>query len=263
MHIDLQPSNSAWTWEQLRDGALAAEEAGFNAYWVWDHLSGSAMGGSAMLECWSLLGALGAVTKTIGIGPMVANIQNRHSAVLANAAATVQCVSGGRLLLGLGCGGGPKSPYTAEHKTVGISLKATLTERHALLGETLDVLDALWDADRSPKYDGFPRPLPHAPKRIIGVNSEALAALAGRRADGVNVRANHEGAEFLLQTARSEAQARGCTDFATTVWAEFDEALLDPTHPNRNQWEHWGVNRLVLVAFAPLDPNYVANLQLA
>jgi alkanesulfonate monooxygenase SsuD/methylene tetrahydromethanopterin reductase-like flavin-dependent oxidoreductase (luciferase family) len=193
MHIDLQPSNSAWTWEQLRDGAVAAEQAGFNAYWVWDHLSGSAMGGSAMLECWSLLGALASVTTTINVGPMVANVQNRHGAVLANAAATVQTISGGRLLLGLGCGGGPKSPYTAEHRTVGIALKETLAQRHELLTETLDLLDHLWSPNRDTIYEGFPRPLPHAPKRIIGVNSASLARLAGKRADGVNIRVRSSG----------------------------------------------------------------------
>jgi alkanesulfonate monooxygenase SsuD/methylene tetrahydromethanopterin reductase-like flavin-dependent oxidoreductase (luciferase family) len=262
MHIDLQPSNSAWTWEQLRDGALAAEHAGFDAYWVWDHLSGSAMGGSAMLECWSLLGALATATKTIKIGPMVANVQNRHGAVLANAAATVQTISGGRLLLGLGCGGGPKSPYTAEHRTVGIALKETLAARHALLAETLDLLDNLWSPNRDGAYDGFPRPLPHAPKRIIGVNSLPLACLAGARADGINVRASHDGAEMLLRAAQSEALQHGRTDFETTVWAEFDEALFDPAHPHRMQWTAWGVTRLVLVAFAPLHADYIAGLRL-
>ncbi len=263
MHIDLQPSNSTWTWEQLRDGAVAAEHAGFNAYWVWDHLSGSAMGGPAMLECWSLLGALAQATSTINIGPMVANVQNRHAAVMANAAATVQTISGGRLLLGLGCGGGPKSPYTAEHRTVGIALKKTLAERHALLGENLDLLDRLWSPDRDSEYDGFPRPLPQAPKRIIGVNSEALARLAGSRADGINVRASHDDAESLLRSAQLEAQARGCDDFQTTVWAEFDQALLDPEHTKRVQWEQWGVTRLLLVAFSPLEASSIAKFVLA
>jgi alkanesulfonate monooxygenase SsuD/methylene tetrahydromethanopterin reductase-like flavin-dependent oxidoreductase (luciferase family) len=265
MLIDLQPSNSAWNWEQLRDGALAAEQAGFDAYWVWDHLSastqgGSPMAGNAMLECWSLLGALGAATSVINIGPMVANVQNRHAAVLANAAATVQSVSGGRLLLGLGCGGGPKSPYTAEHQTVGMVLKETLLERHALLVETLDLLEALWADDRKSKYEGFPRPLPRPPKRIIGVNSEQLARLAGRRCEGVNIRASHDGAEMLLHAAHEEAQARGYSDFEKSVWELFDEDLLNADHPKRRQWQSWGVERLILVAREPLDPEFIANL---
>jgi alkanesulfonate monooxygenase SsuD/methylene tetrahydromethanopterin reductase-like flavin-dependent oxidoreductase (luciferase family) len=265
MHIDLQPSNSTWTWEELHNGALAAEHAGFDAFWIWDHLSGSAMGGTAMLECWSLLGALAAATSTIAIGPMVANVQNRHGAVLANAAATVQTISGGRLLLGLGCGGGPKSPYTAEHRTVGIALKETLAQRHALLAENLDMLDRLWAPNREidyPEYEGFPSPLPRPPKRFIGVNSEPLARLAGARADGINVRASHDGAETLLRAAQLEAQARGCTEFETTVWTEFDEALLDPAHNKRLEWEQWGVTRMVLVAFKPLDATYIHQLAL-
>lgn len=260
MHIDLQPSNSAWNWEELRDGALAAEQSGFNAFWIWDHLSGSALGGEAMLECWSLLGALAAATSRIKIGPMVANVQNRHAAVLANAAATVQTISAGRLLLGLGCGGGPTSPYTTEHRTVGIELKRTLAERHALLAETMDLLDAIWAKDRDVRFDGFPKPLPTAPKRIIGVNSAPLARLAGQRADGVNIRASHEHARELLNLAREEADALGRTDFETTVWTPFDEALLEASHDDRKTWADWGVDRLVLVAFVPLSAEYVAGL---
>ena len=264
MHIDFQPSNSAWSWEELRDGARGAEQAGFNAFWIWDHLSGSAMGGGgAMLECWSLLGALASATTTINIGPMVANVQNRHAAILANAAATVQTISGGRLLLGLGCGGGPKSPYTAEHQMIGMELKATLAERHALLADTMDLLDALWAPDRESGYDGFPIPLPTVPKRIIGVNSEALARLAGHRADGVIVRATHEDAQNLLAVAQQEADTRGCSEFEKTVWTTFDEALLDPTHIERIRWANWGVSRLILVSFAPLAAEAIAALQVA
>jgi hypothetical protein len=47
------------------------------------------------------------------------------------------------------------------------------------------------------------------------------------------------------------------------VWAEFDEALLDPTHHHRMQWASWGVTRLVLVSFAPLQADYIAGLRLS
>ena len=103
MKIDIQFSPAANDWPALRDAVLRAEADGYDTTWVFDHFDGAMIQGDRpMLECFTLLGALAAATTTIGLGPLVANVANRHPAVLAAAASSVQRISGGRLVLGLG-----------------------------------------------------------------------------------------------------------------------------------------------------------------
>src|SRR5690349_3811219 len=115
----------------MREAVLAAEERGYGVAWVLDHLAGQMMNGDSMLECCTLTGALAASTTSIGVGMLVANVWNRPCAVLADAAATAQNISGGRFWLGVGAGASPTSPYGAEHAAVGIELSPSLEVRHA------------------------------------------------------------------------------------------------------------------------------------
>ena len=116
MQIDLLIDPFGATWQDVREGAIAAEGEGFDGVWLYDHLAGSVHGQQRVLECWTTLTAIAATVPRIAIGPMVLNVANRHPGTLAVMAATLQEVSGGRLLLGLGAGGGPHTPYAAEQE---------------------------------------------------------------------------------------------------------------------------------------------------
>ncbi len=93
-------------WPEYRRMAVIAEEGGLDSLWVGDHLLYDLPDGSTRgpWECWSLLAALAAVTSRVQLSPLVASTSFHSPAMLAKQAATVDAISGGRLILSLGAG---------------------------------------------------------------------------------------------------------------------------------------------------------------
>ena len=94
------------SWPQQLEMARAAEEIGLDSVWVGDHLLYRDDGKPtrAPWEAWTTLAALAAVTRRVEIGPLVAATSFHNPAMLAKKAATIEEISGGRLVLGLGAG---------------------------------------------------------------------------------------------------------------------------------------------------------------
>lgn len=93
-------------WPEIRSIALTAENSGFDSIWVGDHLlfRDDTTGSRGPWEAWSLLAALGEATERVQLGPLVAATSFHSPAMIAKKAATVDEISGGRLVLGLGAG---------------------------------------------------------------------------------------------------------------------------------------------------------------
>jgi len=102
------------TWKEIREIALTSEQCGLDSVWVGDHLlfRDDTTGTRGPWEAWSMLAALGEATERVEIGPLVAATSFHSPAMLAKKAATVDDISGGRLVLGLGAGWN-KAEYNA------------------------------------------------------------------------------------------------------------------------------------------------------
>jgi alkanesulfonate monooxygenase SsuD/methylene tetrahydromethanopterin reductase-like flavin-dependent oxidoreductase (luciferase family) len=191
------------TWDELREGAIAAEQAGVDGVWLYDHLAGSVHRSPRVVECWTALTAIAALVPRVMVGPLVLNIANRDAGTLAVMAATLQEVSGGRLLLGLGAGGGRDTPYASEQLALGRPVPPAGARRQAV-EQQIAMLRSVWSGATGGAR-GFLTPDP-APPVIVGGFGPKMAELAGRVGDGINTPGG-PGLERLLAIAR-EAHAR-------------------------------------------------------
>jgi alkanesulfonate monooxygenase SsuD/methylene tetrahydromethanopterin reductase-like flavin-dependent oxidoreductase (luciferase family) len=254
--VDAQLNPSVGPWSALRERALAVEAAGYGALWTFDHLAGSSLRGDTMFESFTLLGALAASTTTIELGVLVANVFNRTPAVLGVAAATLEAIADRPVHLGLGAGAAPDSRWSREMRAVGQPVAASVAERHERVTTTLDVLDRLFDPGRDAELATFPLPR-RRPTVVLGVNGVVLAALAGRRADGVNVGWDHPRRDELLEVAR---RARGDRPgFVATTWLQWAPELLDPDHPTRRAMADRHLDRVVLTVPPSIEVEALAT----
>jgi alkanesulfonate monooxygenase SsuD/methylene tetrahydromethanopterin reductase-like flavin-dependent oxidoreductase (luciferase family) len=240
--IDLlfDPFGARWT--DVRAGALAAEQAGFDGVWLYDHLAGSVHGAPTVVECWTTLTAIAAVVPRINIGPMVLNVANRDPGTLAVMAATLQDVSGGRLLLGLGAGGGRDTPYAHEQYALGRAVPGDRARR-AAVETAVAQLRRVWSGAVD-GVGGFPRPEP-PPPIIIGGFGPKMAELAGRVGDGMNAPG---GAQLpsLIRIAREAHERAGRDPDAFIVTTSASASARD-----RDRLADVGVDRMVILIPSP------------
>ena len=168
------------------ESARRLEAAGYRAVWAWDHFVGGKDKSVPVLEQWTILAAAAGATSRIGVGTFVTNVMNRHPAVVARMAATLQAASGGRLTVGIGIGGNE-----AEHRAYGIDFPE-VSARADRLDEAVQVIAALWSGGPvtrpSPFYplvdaSAFPVAAP-APRLLIGAASPRGLRIAAAHADG-------------------------------------------------------------------------------
>ena len=206
VNLDLLLDPFGATWAEVKEAAVIAEAEGFDGIWLYDHLAGSVHGRSRVLEAWTTLTAVAAAVPRLTVGPMVLNVANRDPGTLAVMAATLQEVSGGRLLLGLGAGGGWDTPYAAEQLALGRPVPGD-PERRRTVERAVATLRSVWSGTVD-GVGGFLRPDP-APPIVVGGFGPKMAELGGRVADGVNLPGG-PGLGPLLEVARAaRAEAGG------------------------------------------------------
>jgi len=255
-------------WADVRAAAVAADEAGFDGIWTWDHLRDPDGEPAGVPECLTTLAALAEVTKRVTLGPLVLNVSSRHPGLLANMAATIQQVSGGRFILGLGAGGSKATPYAREREALGLGVEPDAV-RAQRVAEAAQVLRRLWSGDRSSftgthyrldKPEGYLRPDP-APPIVIGGFGPRMAAIAGQHGDGFNTQARHPQLAQLAGIARTEhaASGRAAARFSLSVFAGLAPAWLRADSENRAALERVGVDRVILLIEPPYDTSQIGK----
>ena len=177
-------------WPEYIELAQRAEAAGYDSIWVGDHLLYDLPDGSTRgpYEAWTALAAIAAVTERVEIGPLVASTSFHAPAMLAKQAATVDAVSGGRLLLGLGAGWNQR-----EYDAFGFAYD----RRVSRFEEALAIVVALLREGRTTFHGQFydvddcvidPRPVrPGGPPLMLGSNSPRMLGIGLPVVDAWNV----------------------------------------------------------------------------
>jgi F420-dependent oxidoreductase-like protein len=179
---------------RLRAIAGAAEEAGFASLWVMDHfrqIPGMGQAWEDMLESWTTLGYLAACTERVRLGTLVSGITHRNVAHLGKIAATLDVLSGGRAVCGLGL-----AWFQQEHTAYGWDFPSR-SDRYDLLEDALQLLPLLWGPG-TPAFTGrvlnvpeamcYPRPLQERIPILLGGSGERRTLrLVARYADACNL----------------------------------------------------------------------------
>lgn len=246
------------------ESARRLDAAGYAGVWSWDHFIGRGDLTVPVVEGWTILAMAAAATERVTVGPFVLNVMNRHPAVVARMASTLQIASGGRLVLGIGIGGAPK-----EHEAYGIDFPAA-PERVARLEEAVAVIRALWTGGpvtrASPFYPlhgahAHPVPMP-PPPIIVGGETPAGARLAGRIGDGWSAFDDNFEANLPLYLESLAASGRRREDQRVIVGFQGDwlgdESIADSPwvsapRETLRRWQAAGADDVIVLARTTAD----------
>jgi F420-dependent oxidoreductase-like protein len=214
----------ASTAETLAEIARAAEAAGFTSLWVMDHFVQIPQVGREwedMLESYTTLAYLAGVTERIRLGTLVTGLGNRSLPHLAKIVATLDVLSGGRALCGIGIGW-----FDREERLYGFPALSR-AERYARMEDALELLPLMWGPG-SPRFEGrtltveetvcYPRPLQERIPILVGGSGERRTLrLVARHADACNLFGDAATVRHKLEVLRSHCEAEGRDPAAIAV----------------------------------------------
>ncbi|MDX2377532.1 LLM class F420-dependent oxidoreductase [Microbacterium sp. LRZ72] len=246
------------------DTVRTAEEGGFDQLTVMDHwFQMEAMGEASepMLEAFTTLGFLAGHTSRIRLGPLVSGVTYRHPGILAKTATTLDVLSRGRSMLGMGA-----AWYEREHAAMGVAYPP-LSERFERLEEAVQIVLQMWGTDEGP-YAGHhyglaetlnrPQPVsqPHPPILIGGKGPRKTLRIGAQYAQIVNFTTSDvDEVAHLMDVLRRHCDALG-TDFDAIekqVMAGRRDPFGDDFLPDMQRLRALGIDLAVLNVRKP-DP---------
>jgi F420-dependent oxidoreductase-like protein len=249
---------------RLAAAARAAEEAGFDAISVPDHVHQNRVGGGAaspMFEAYTVLGALALATTSATLFSLVSPVTLREPGLLAKAVTTLDVISGGRAVLGVGAGWD-----VSEHEAYGIAFPG-LGERFDRLDEELAICRAMFREERASFTGQFyalrdaynsPRPTRGSiPVLVAGGGEKRTLDLVARYGDACNVVARDPAEvrhKFDVLSEHCERAGRDPAEITKTVFA-FDTSNLTALAASARSMAAVGADGMIVVG--PLDPGAI------
>jgi alkanesulfonate monooxygenase SsuD/methylene tetrahydromethanopterin reductase-like flavin-dependent oxidoreductase (luciferase family) len=199
------------SWEETRAAALELESLGFHSLWLNDHLYGVPMPTIPILEAWTALSAVGAITSKPELGLLVSPPGFRNPALHAKMAATLDHITGGRVIVGLGAGW-----FAQEFEGYGFPFPPARA-RLEQLAEAATIMKRMW-TEEAPTFAGEhfrvdsvicqPRPTRRPPILIGGGGEKVLLRIVAEHADIWNNLAVNQGS----LAGKIEVLKRHCRD---------------------------------------------------
>ncbi len=232
-------------WPELRDAVLRCEAAGFDDLWIDDHLlCDEGDWHSPKLEGWTTLAAIAAITERPRLGHMVVANTLRNPGLVAKMATTLDHVSGGRMILGLGA-----AWFAREHEAFGCDFGAGPGERLDRLGEAVPLIRRLLDGETISHQGRFyqfdealcaPRPIQaRLPILIGGSGPRKAIPMVARCADLWNAYGSPD------ELAAADAILRGACDVVGRDHREIERTVnvnivIRPTRAEAERaWAGW------------------------
>jgi alkanesulfonate monooxygenase SsuD/methylene tetrahydromethanopterin reductase-like flavin-dependent oxidoreductase (luciferase family) len=250
VRFGLQLWSQQTSWKEFRDAALAAEKAGWDSVWTWDHLN--AIFGpwqQPIFEGWSVLAALGAVTDRLRLGLMVGANTLRNPGLTAKVATTLDHISGGRAILGIG-----GAWFEREHDAFGFETWGSgFGERLDRLDEAVMLIRRLLDGETVTHEGRFytfhealcaPRPVQgHLPILIGGSGPKKTLRTVAERGDAWNTSGTLEEVRASLAILDEHCAAVGRDRSAIELTVSFPITIRDdPAAAEANTLERFRKN---------------------
>ncbi|MGH2470079.1 MAG: TIGR03560 family F420-dependent LLM class oxidoreductase, partial [Chloroflexota bacterium] len=237
-------------WDCVTAAAATLDASAFDSLWIYDHFlyEGGYPGHpfpEPVLECFTTLGAIAATTRRIRLGELVVGVPYRNPAMLAKMATTLDLISHGRSILGLGA-----SWHQREYEAYGWGEYEPPATRLKRLDEAIRLMQTLW-SQQPASFEGafyalkavadFPAPVqrPHPPLLVAGSGEKVTLRIAARYAQMCNVTGSPENVQRLFGVLHDHCERlqRPYAEvtrsiYATIVLAETEAALA----AKREQW---------------------------
>jgi F420-dependent oxidoreductase-like protein len=234
--------SQATDWPAFRDAALAAEAAGWDSVWTWDHVL--AIFGpwqQPILEGWTALAGLASITRRVRLGLMVGANTFRNPGLTAKCTTTLDQVSGGRAVLGIG-----GAWFVREHEAFGIDLGASVGERLDRLDESVGLIRRLLDGETVTHEGRFyqfrdalcaPPPIQaHLPILIGGSGPRKTLRTVALRADGWNTSGDLDEVKGKLANLDRHCADVGRDRSAIEMTVSFPIVLRDRAEEAETAW---------------------------